>query len=75
MYEIEFTSQFKKGLKQIKKQGRDLTKLEQIIDMLAKGELLPEKYHDHELKGNWLTTVSVTLSLIGFSSIFIEMTF
>lgn len=21
--------------------------------MLAKGELLPEKYHDHELKGNW----------------------
>lgn len=53
MYEIEFTSQFKKGLKQIKKQGRDLTKLEQVIDMLAKGELLPEKYHDHELKGNW----------------------
>lgn len=43
--------------------------------MLAKGELLPEKYHDHEPKGNWLTTVSVTLSLIGFSSIFIEMTF
>ncbi len=53
MYEIEFTSQFKKGLKQIKKQGRDLAKLEQVIDMLAKGELLPEKYHDHELKGNW----------------------
>lgn len=52
MYEIEFTSQFKKGLKQ-KKQGRDLTKLEQVIDMLAKGELLPEKYHDHEPKGNW----------------------
>lgn len=74
MYEIEFTSQFKKGLKQ-KKQGRDLTKLEQVIDMLAKGELLPEKYHDHEPKGNWLTTVSVTLSLIGFSSIFIEMAF
>lgn len=53
MYEIELTSQFKKGLKRIKKQGRDPTKLEQVIDILAQGELLPEKYHDHELTGNW----------------------
>lgn len=51
-YKIELTTQFKKALKRIKKQGRDLSKLEQVISLLAQGTSLPENYHDHELKGN-----------------------
>lgn len=53
LYKIEITSQFKKGLKRIKKQGKDLRKLERVIDLLASGTALPFTLQDHELTGNW----------------------
>lgn len=28
--------------------------LNTAIKMLANGEILPEKYHDHSLSGNWI---------------------
>ncbi len=37
-YEIKFTNQFKKDLKQSKKQGKDTEKLFTIIEKLAMGE-------------------------------------
>lgn len=52
-YKIMFTSQFKKGLKRLKKQNRDLTKLERIVNLLAQGKALPKANRDHELQGNW----------------------
>lgn len=53
MYKIIPTTQFKKDLKLIKKQGKDVTELNKVINSLAAGETLPEKYRDHLLSGNW----------------------
>lgn len=52
-YEIKFTNQFKKDLKQSKKQGKDTEKLFAIIEKLAMGEQLEAKYRDHTLSGNY----------------------
>ena len=41
----------KKDLKLMKKRGKDLKKLEIILDTLMKGEELPDKNKDHQLKG------------------------
>ncbi|MBR5319396.1 MAG: type II toxin-antitoxin system YafQ family toxin [Peptococcaceae bacterium] len=51
-YEIRFTNQFKKDLKLAKKQGKDLEKMYQIVEILASGEKLNLKYRDHGLTGN-----------------------
>lgn len=37
-YKIDFTSNFKKQYKKVKKQGKDLNKLYEIIEQLAKGK-------------------------------------
>ena len=52
-YEIKFTGQFKRDLKQAKKQNRNLDKLFEVINNLAEGNTLGEKYRDHELAGNY----------------------
>lgn len=48
-YEVRFTSGFKKNYKKIKNQGKDIRKLEYIIDKLANGLELDEKYRNHIL--------------------------
>ena len=52
-YEVKFTTQFKKDLKLAKKQGNDTEKLFEVIEKLANGEVLEEKYRDHDLTGNY----------------------
>ena len=52
-YEIKLTTQFKKDIKLAKKQKKNLDKLFGVIDKIAKGEKLDEKYKDHELSGNY----------------------
>ena len=47
------TSGFKHDFKVVKKRGYDLSLLFNVVDMLAKGEILPEKYKDHNLTGNF----------------------
>lgn len=53
MYKVIPTTQFKKDVKLIKKQGKDIAELNKVINLLASGEALPEKYRDHLLTGNW----------------------
>lgn len=53
MYNVNYTNQFKKDLKLAKAQGKDIDKLKEVVDMLAAGIELPEKYHDHNLTGNY----------------------
>lgn len=48
-YQIDFTSNFKKQYKKIKKQGKDLNKLHEIIEKLANGEQLNQKNKNHNL--------------------------
>ena len=55
-YKIKFTSRFKKDLKQAKKQGKDIEKLFDVIEKIAKDEALDEKYRDHSLARNYKGT-------------------
>ena len=48
-YKIVLTSAFKKELKRIKKSNKDLTKLTNIVNKLARGEKLDYKNYDHAL--------------------------
>jgi len=48
---IHYTTQFKKDYKRIKRQNRDLTKLETIVMLLVGGQPLDPKYKDHSLTG------------------------
>lgn len=49
-YEIVQTTQFKKDYKKIVKRGKPLDELNTVVDILAKGETVPEKYKDHPLR-------------------------
>lgn len=53
MYKITATNHFKKDYKKAKKRGLDLSLLEKVIDKLARGEKLEEKYNDHLLVSNY----------------------
>lgn len=55
-YEVIFTNQFKKDLKLAKKQGKTLSKLLSVIELLANGEPLDMKYRDHALTGDYSGT-------------------
>ncbi len=48
-----FTSQFKKDYKKVKKQNKDISKLDSIIDILVIDKKLEPKYKDHSLTGKW----------------------
>lgn len=52
-YEVKFTNQFKRDLKLAKKQGKDIDKLFDVINTIAEGEKLDEKYRDHNLSGDY----------------------
>lgn len=52
-YIIKTTNQFKKDYKLARKQNKKMSLLQDVVALLANGEALPEKYKDHELKGNW----------------------
>lgn len=53
MLKLDLSTQFKRDLKKIKKQGKDKTKLDDIVLKLQKEEDLESKYRDHDLTGNW----------------------
>ena len=55
-YDIQFTGQFKRDFKLAKKQHRNLDRLFKVIDVLAAGGTLDEKYRDHALTGNYKGT-------------------
>ena len=48
-YEVRFTSDFKKSYKKIIKQGKDVEKLKYVVNKLADGLELEEKYQNHIL--------------------------
>ncbi len=53
MLELRFTSKFKKDYKRLKRQGKDLAKLEATLEMLVRGEALSESMRDHSLGGTY----------------------
>ena len=53
MLDIRRSTQFKKDLKKIIKQGKDLSLLEEIVNKLISHQPLHEKNCDHYLSGEW----------------------
>lgn len=52
-YTVKPTSQFKKDYKKAQKQHLDISKLQEVIALLADGKPLPKQYLDHPLTGRW----------------------
>jgi mRNA interferase YafQ len=53
MYDIRTTKKYRKDLKTISKRQYDMMLMDEVVDLLAAGKSLPEKYGDHALVGNW----------------------
>lgn len=53
-YELVTTAKFRKDVKLMKKRGKDLKLLQEVIDILLEGEPLDSKYKDHALAGNYI---------------------
>lgn len=66
LYEIHSTSNFRKQLKKIAKQGKDINKLEKIIEKLANNETLDLKNKNYTLIDNKYYMMNVILSQIGY---------
>ena len=52
MYQILFTNKMKRDVKRIKKRGKNISKLVDVLDLLSTGKPLESKYRDHQLSGN-----------------------
>jgi mRNA interferase YafQ len=53
MLPVRPTAQFKKDLKRAARQGRNLEKVQKVLENLAVPKPLPEVFKDHKLKGVW----------------------
>lgn len=53
IYDIKRTTQFKKDVKLMLKQGRGIQALLDVVELLRTDAPLPEQCHDHALSGNW----------------------
>lgn len=51
--ELRFTAKFKKDYKRIKRQGKDISKLESTLEALVHGKVLPDAMRDHALGGTY----------------------
>ena len=48
---VKYSNLFKKDHKLMKKRGLNMNLLHEVVELLAKGIPLPEKYKDHYLAG------------------------
>ena len=53
MYQLKFTTAYKKSYKLMKKRGLDISLLDDVVDQLRQGKQLDEKYRDHGLSCNF----------------------
>ena len=52
-YTPDFSTRFRCNRRLMIKRGYDTSKLENTIDLLLAGDLMPPEYRDHRLKGNY----------------------
>ena len=52
-YELEYGGKFLKDLKLAKRRGLNMQDLIDVTDMLQEGKILPKKYCDHVLTGDY----------------------
>ncbi len=53
MKKVSQTRQFFRDVKRMRKRGKDLAKLQEIVKLLAEGTPLPPNHRDHPLTGPW----------------------
>ncbi len=53
VYQVQWTKQYKKDVKLAKKRNYKMEELYSVVEKLANDEILEERYHDHNLEGNW----------------------
>jgi len=53
MKKVSQTKQFSRDVKRMRKRGKNLEKLREIVRLLAKGAPLPANHKDHPLIGPW----------------------
>ena len=53
---IERSGQFKRDVKLMKKRGKDIVKLRDIVEALAAEKKLPTRCRDHALIGNYVNS-------------------
>ena len=53
MLALVLSTQFKRDVRRAKRQGKDLSKLQTLMEFLRRQQSLPERYLDHPLKGDW----------------------
>ena len=56
MKSLSRTTQFKRDVKRMQRQGRDIEKLKRVLERLVRGERLPPEYRDHVLVGQYKGT-------------------
>ena len=54
MLKVVLSNRFKRDLKLAARRGYSFELLDEIVEKLARKELLPEKNKDHELTGDWV---------------------
>ena len=53
-FNIFYSPQFEKGRERARKRGLDVAKLDEVVAILASGEVPPPRLSDHPLKGRWI---------------------
>lgn len=53
MLELHYTNHFKRDLKKSKKRGKEIGKLDVVVDSLLQEIPLPPKYRNHPLSGEY----------------------
>jgi len=53
MKQFSQTTQYSRDVKRMRKRGKDLEKLRDVVKKLAKGISLDPKHRDHPLIGSW----------------------
>ncbi len=53
MKEVSQTRQFRRDVKRMRRRGKSLGKLQEIVRLLAEGAQLPRPCRDHPLTGPW----------------------
>lgn len=51
-YTSQYTKRYSKSVKLLVKQGKDISKLINVVKQLANGEKLADRYRDHKLNDN-----------------------
>ena len=53
MKKVSQTKQFSRDINRMRKRGKDLEKLQEIVKLLAESTPLPPNHRDHPLIGQW----------------------